>query len=65
MLQSIIELLSRPDSFQADSIPPELNDFDFVPLLVSSVPISSAIVLLQIVQELAHRFVANSRQVGA
>lgn len=61
--QSIIELLSRPDSFQADSIPPELNDFDFVPLLVSSVPISSAIVLLQIVQELAHRFVANSRQV--
>ena len=64
LTQNIIELLARPDSFQADSIPPELEHFDFVPLLLSSLPISSAIIVLQGIQEAAHRLIANARDVS-
>ncbi|KAK9813352.1 hypothetical protein WJX73_001749 [Symbiochloris irregularis] len=61
--QSIIELLAQPDSYNADTVPPELANFDFKPLLLSSVPISSAILVIQGLQEAAHRAVANARNV--
>ena len=63
IVQDIVRLLQTADALDADTIPLELQNFDFVPYLLSALPIAGPIMGVQLLHEIGHRVAASMRQV--
>lgn len=64
LLQEIVRLLQTSDALDAETIPLELQNFDFVPYLLSAVPIAGPIMGVQLVHEVGHRVAARLKGVS-
>lgn len=62
-LQETIEWLARPENYDPDRTPPGLEDFDPVPFLLSSLPITASVMATQFAHELGHRVIAFRKKV--
>ena len=63
LAQEIVRLLQTSDALDAETIPLELQNFDFVPYLLSAVPIAGPIMGVQLVHEVGHRIAARLKGV--
>ena len=61
-VQETVEWLARPENYDPDRTPPGLEDFDPVPFLVSSLPITVSVMATQLAHELGHRVVAFQKK---
>ena len=59
-----MRLLQTSDALDPETIPEGLQNFDFVPYLLSAIPIAGPIMGVQVLQEIGHRVAASVRQVS-
>lgn len=58
-----IEWLSRPENYDPDRTPPGLDGFDPAPFLLSSLPITAAVMATQLAHELGRRVAAFRKKI--
>ena len=62
-VQETIEWLSHPENYDPDITPPGLENFDPIPILMSALPITTSVAIVQFSHEIAHRLVAWQKKV--
>ena len=63
MLQETVEWLARAENFDPDRSPPGLQNFDPLPFVLSSLPITASVMATQVAHELGHRVAAFQKKV--
>ena len=62
-VQNILRALQTADALDPETIPSEIANYDFMPYLLSALPIAGSIMGVQLLHELGHRLAANARNV--
>lgn len=62
-MKVVVDFLAQPDAFKGE-LPPEIENYDATPYLLSALPISLSVLGIQLAHEIAHKVVASTRNVS-